>query len=258
MKADFHFSNGGRFISRGRGRHPERIIDSIELIYVLSGRLGIAEEEREYDLREGDFLILRPGLPHRGTAPYPADLSFFWGHFAGSEKKMKKLPTAGHAARPEHCAAYFERLLNESAAGGDAVTCDLLLALLLHEVARPARTGGEERHVELAEAARQFLRIHYAEPVTVASAAAELGCNTAYLGRLFHRRFGQSFASAMHALRLKKAAALLRDSPLSIKEVLFASGFSDPADFRRRFFRTYAMRPSEYRKLHAAMHVNTE
>jgi len=258
MRTDFHFLNGGRFISRGRGKHPERVIDSIELIYVLSGRLGIAEEEREYDLRAGDFLILRPGLKHRGTVPYPADLSFFWGHFTGPEKKAARLPQAGRAARPERCAAYFEQLLNESVSDGDGTTCDLLLALLLHETALTRHDGDTERRPELAEAARNFLRVHFAEPVTVAAAAAELGCNAAYLGRVFRRRFGCSFADMLNRVRLKKAAALLTGSPLSVKETLFACGFSDPAYFRRRFFRQYAMQPSRYRKLHAAMHVNTE
>lgn len=258
MKLDFHFLNGGRFVSRGRGLHPERVIDSIEIIYVLSGRLGIAEEGIVFDLVPGDFLLLRPGRRHVGTMPYPADLSFFWGHFSGPVRKMEALPQTGRVARPEHCALFFEQLLNESAADNDAVSCDLLLALLLHEITMPNRAADHGKHLELAEEAWQYMRLHFAEPVSIASAAAELRCNAAYLGRLFQRNFGQSFADALNDLRLKKAAAMLAGTSCSIKEVLFSCGFSDPAYFRRRFFRKYAMRPSEYRQLHAKIHVNTE
>ena len=73
--------NGGLFVSRGKGTHPTRVIDSHELIFVRSGILELFEEERRFRLGPGEALVLWPGRRHGGAAPYPPDLSFFWIHF---------------------------------------------------------------------------------------------------------------------------------------------------------------------------------
>lgn len=73
--------NGGLFLSAGRGMHPNRIITSYELIFVRSGSLDIAEEDRQYRLGEGDYLILYPRRRHWGLSEYSDNLSFYWFHF---------------------------------------------------------------------------------------------------------------------------------------------------------------------------------
>ena len=45
IQPDFHFQSGGKFISRGKGRHVTRKISNMELIFVISGTLGMFEEE---------------------------------------------------------------------------------------------------------------------------------------------------------------------------------------------------------------------
>ena len=62
LKTDFHFINGGKFISRGSGRHTTRTLDSMELIYVIGGTLDMFEEDVEFHLKTGDFLYLYPFL----------------------------------------------------------------------------------------------------------------------------------------------------------------------------------------------------
>jgi transcriptional regulator GlxA family with amidase domain len=52
----------------------------------------------------------------------------------------------------------------------------------------------------------------------------------------------------MNALRLKRAARLLADSHLSIKEIAPATGFQDANYFARVFRAAYGCSPSEYRR----------
>ena len=73
--------NGGRFISRGRGKHPIRRIDSDELIYVLHGKLEIFEDKQIFAVNAGEWLILKRGRRHGGLSDFGKDLSFFWVHF---------------------------------------------------------------------------------------------------------------------------------------------------------------------------------
>ena len=51
--------NAGRFVSRGRGRHGTRVIDSYELIYVDAGKLEMFEAGRTFRLSAGEWLLLR-------------------------------------------------------------------------------------------------------------------------------------------------------------------------------------------------------
>ena len=60
--------NGGLFISRGRGMHAERVIDSFELIFVRQGSLSMHEDGHEFVVSKGQTLILYPGCTHGGTA----------------------------------------------------------------------------------------------------------------------------------------------------------------------------------------------
>ncbi|MBV8223599.1 MAG: AraC family ligand binding domain-containing protein, partial [Verrucomicrobia bacterium] len=77
----FEPSNGGLFVSPGHGIHPERVIDSYELILVRTGTLVLGEQTTVFTLEQGDTLVLWPARVHRGIAPYAQNTSFYWIHF---------------------------------------------------------------------------------------------------------------------------------------------------------------------------------
>lgn len=61
--------NAGYLVTKGRGRHVERTMDTFEIIYVNSGTLGIFEEDMEYDVEKGrrsscfrDAIMGEPGI----------------------------------------------------------------------------------------------------------------------------------------------------------------------------------------------------
>jgi hypothetical protein len=87
--------NAGLFVSRGKGAHVDRVIDSYELIYVRRGALAMQENAREFFLERGQTLLLWPGRRHKGIRPYPPDLSFYWIHF--------KLPPARRGRMLRNC-----------------------------------------------------------------------------------------------------------------------------------------------------------
>ena len=257
IQPDFHFQSGGKFISRGKGRHVTRKISNMELIFVISGTLGMFEEEQQFTLHSGDFLFLYPERKHGGTIPYPANLTFFWGHFTGDPEKLAVFPQSGHAARADVMGNYFAQLLTEQNIPENQTSCDLLLALLLHETKRSAGAEQNAAH-RLAESAKQFIKLRFADPISTAVIAEELHCNADYLGRIFKQRFQCAITDHLNRVRLHHAAKLLQSGYVSIKEAAYASGFSDMTYFRKRFLREYAMRPAEYRKQRIANHINTE
>ncbi len=257
MAKQIHFLNGGKFISRGRGRHPTRIIDNTELILVISGTLSIYELGKEFQVREGEFLFLYPDRRHGGLADYPKNLSFFWGHFRAGKQQMSPFPQYGRAARPENFSEYFELLLAEQRVRDNERTCNLLLELLLNETRRSSLPPEEEQS-RLAEEAGRIIKLRFSDNISTSDIARELGCNADHLGRVFHHNCGMSVVDALNKARLENCAKLLRSGTGSIKEIAYSCGFNDPAYFRRRFFQYFSLRPSQYRKLHSNIRINTE
>lgn len=78
---------------------------------------------------------------------------------------------------------------------------------------------------------------------------AEVACLSKYhFCRLFKRHLGMTPIQFMLDLRIRHAAALLRDTGLSVTSVAARSGFSDLSCFHKQFKRTYRCTPSVYRK----------
>lgn len=259
--------NAGRFISRGKGRHATRVIDSYELILVIAGTLRMFEAESEFVLQPGDRLLLRPGLRHGGTAAYEPGLSFYWCHYRPrgeiSRRRLEALAGMKDAARPERFSDCFGMLLaeqrgRESGAAGSQRRLDLLGELLLSEAAESGAGRMDDELDPLAERARRYIKLHYEESISTAGLAGELHCHPDYLGRLYRKNFGISVTDEINRIRISAACRALRETGKSVKEIAFEAGFNDLAYFRRRFFRECGLSPARYRAERGGGHVNTE
>lgn len=257
MNKDIKFLNAGKFISRGHGRHPVRIIDSYELIYVIAGTLSIFEEKTAYTLEAGEYLLLYPEKMHGGTLNYPHNLSFFWGHFHAPCNFRDKFPKYGMTARPDRFADYYQLLLSEQNNHSSGMTCNLLMEILLNETLLSTEDNSVKyRH--LTEMAMRILKTRFSEDISTASISGELSCNADYLGRIFKEIYGITIICQLNIFRTANAAKLLKSTARTVKEIGFESGFNDLAYFRRQFFRIYSVTPAQYRKIHSEGHINTE
>ena len=195
--------SAGVFVSPGSGRHPDRVLDSWELIVVERGRLGLAVGETAHDLAAGEWLLLPARVPHRGTAPYPRDLRFLWLHFHPERARhgALALPAHGRLDDLSAIAALARRLIDHQAATPRTpLVEDLLLALVLAEIASappPALDAAQD----LAARAQRIVRARFRDRLSTARVAAALGVSADHLGRCFRRAYG-------HPLTARAAVAL--------------------------------------------------
>ncbi|HZO89456.1 MAG TPA: AraC family transcriptional regulator [Chthonomonadaceae bacterium] len=258
--------NGGLFVSRGQGRHPDRRIASHELIFVRKGILAIQEEERRFEVSAGQSLLLWPKRRHWGTAPFPPDLAFYWVHFTlqgvPSHASPPDLTVSQHVAlsRPDHMTELFRRFLDDQESGAlDANSASLLVMLMLCEVAR-SRSAGDVREsasTRLAGRADAYIRTHFHEPITPSGVAESLGCNANYLSRIFREVYGQTLTEAIQRRRLHFARQLLLDDDRNVDEIARVCGFSEAGYFRRLFKRQEGVTPLAFRRLYSRLHTNT-
>jgi AraC-like DNA-binding protein len=78
--------------------------------------------------------------------------------------------------------------------------------------------------------------------------AAEFRLSPAYLQRLFKHETGICMGEWLSEQRLQRAAYLLSNSYLSIKEITHAVGYEHTSSFIRAFERRFAQAPARYRK----------
>ncbi len=258
--------NAGLFISPGYGRHPERTIDSNELIFVKAGVLGIREGEDSFEVGPGQTLLLRAGLPHGGTAEYSSELQFYWIHFrlrAGLPPEgAMPLPRVSSLRRPERMVELLRIFLDDQESGElSKARADALMELILLETLE-ARSNSSipasDSDSRLAESAENLMRARFRDSGFTASALAEaLKCNPDYLNRVYRRVKGMTLTASLQRLRVNLAAQLLLDGHTNVEEAAAQSGFSERCYMRRVFKKLKGMPPKDYRMLHLKMHINT-
>ena len=97
------------------------------------------------------------------------------------------------------------------------------------------------------EQAKEYIKDHYAEPLTLIQVAKFVSVNPVYLSSRFAKYCGQNFLEYLTHYRINKAEELLTHSILQIQEVATKVGYTDIAYFSRVFRRETGFTPSNYR-----------
>jgi AraC-like DNA-binding protein len=91
----------------------------------------------------------------------------------------------------------------------------------------------------------------------ISDLATRLHVSPAQLQRLFKRETGTRIGEWLIAQKLQKAAYLLANSYLSVKEIARSAGYEHVSSFIRAFGRRYALTPKRYRERAEATDVDS-
>ncbi len=257
--------NAGLFVMTQEGRHPKRIIDSFELIFVISGVLKIGEEGQDFAVGKNQYLILWPKRWHYGIADYERGLNFYWLHFVVEDiqktngNSVLNIPRFGTVPHPESLIELFRRFLDEQESGCNfTVEKDLLALLLLCEAGRPMLYSEEIGQATiLVERVRTYIITHLDKPLSRSVIARRLSCNPDYLGRVVQKICHKCITTLINDFRIKRATQLLVEGNSSVEEISDICGYADVRYFRCQFKKRKGMTPTQYRKLFTKTHVNT-
>ena len=72
--------------------------------------------------------------------------------------------------------------------------------------------------------------------------------NSAYLGQLFHKKYGCSFKDYLNNYRIEKAVSLLLTTDMKTYEIAEAVGYKDVDYFVNKFITVKGCTPVRYRK----------
>ncbi len=100
----------------------------------------------------------------------------------------------------------------------------------------------------------RYIEDHFATNLTVGEVAHACSLSTKHLCRLLKQHTGSTFTWLLAETRIRNAEVLLANPNLTIADISYSVGYSDPSYFSRVFRRLRGVSPLDFRnQLHAAM-----
>jgi AraC-like DNA-binding protein len=226
--------------------------------FVVEGRGELSLGGKTFALGPGVAFGYGPGRGHRiWTDPKDPMVKYFVDFAGRRARSFFQGSPCAHApvqvSDPIRIRDVYDEL-EHSARGGSAKSvpiCNVLLQLLALRLAElgVARTTVHGRAIESYHRCRDLIDARAMALDSLQEIARACHMDPAYLCRLF-RRFGNT--TPYHYLqrrRMNRAAALLQDTNLMIKQVADQLGFADAFHFSRSFKRVHGMSPSRFAAL---------
>lgn len=222
-----------------------------ELVYVLSGTVGITAGDRVFILNSGQYLIHPPNEFHRiwsekGTEPHVLNLSF---HASCMPE------TLGRVFAPS--LKLQEEFLDISMEVRDSLRCSDLNRLneqrlrMEHWLLVAMRTASEMGAIQSSGALRyaeivSVLHKHLDEQLSASDIAKLCSMSLSNLKKIFTKYAGMGVSRYFTEMKMRIAAEMLRNGE-RVGEVALALGYSDQNYFSTVFRRIMGEPPGKYR-----------
>jgi len=252
---------GAGYFPKASGHLRRRLagIDEAILIYCVKGGGWYELGGQLRTLREGDLLVLPPGVPHSYGAHTSNPWTIHWVHAVGAHlpEYLNELGVSVQAPVLQlgddlqvillfsEVVKCLERRLDYLNLLHASHALAHLLALLVRH--RHERQPACSDAVQKVAQSIIYMSEHLDHPLRVTELAALASLSPAHFAALFGEQTGCSPRDYLHLLRMHRACQLLRDTPLPIKDIAPRLGYQDPFHFSRQFKAFQGVSPSEYR-----------
>jgi len=246
--------------------------DHLELALILSGEGKYRFEDGIISVREGDMLIINPGVKHQALAcpeaETPATEFFTAGtdfQIPGCQENSLPVPEGGHVL---HTAGELRQRLFKMYSAMEAEKAVYrpgryfmlkayliqMILLVIREQSEPVeRTGGcafeSVNRKYVVEKMVNYLEDHYNEKISLDQIAENMYLSPFYISKIFKSETGDTPIHHLINIRLEKARELLAGGyEGSIQEVAASVGYDDAYHFSKLFKKRYGISPSQARK----------
>jgi AraC-like DNA-binding protein len=263
-------------VSRVRSHTASRVTwhshEGFELVFLVDGATAYEFAGRTtVDLRGGHFLVVPPGLVHRGLQDVRSPSTICglalkasppcaWKGTTFTAADVRRLRTAlENASRKVHpfnpALRWLVRRLMEETASYPAnpqraeagIALRALICAVLVEAMRQMLMPVTVPK-QFVAAAVAYLRQHLHEPVGMADLVRHVGFSRARMFDMFKAQTGLTPHDYLQRMRIEKAQEQLRQTKLSVTEIGMAVGFSSGQYFSTVFARYSGVSPTGFRK----------
>ncbi len=250
----------------------------VKIMYVLNGTFLLnTKHDKTIQLKAGNFVVVPPELEQSVFSHHDEDMvvniflrastlerafsslllesrelsGFFWKVLYGKDESSIIWFQNG----PDPCLDRFvldmyDEVENPQKGGNfflvSYVMAFLAYALYHHQDRMTSIRDTQLRHDKF-PAIIQYIRGNYST-ITLPALAEHFQKSEEYLSRYIRQETGYTLTHLLREFRIKKAATMLRDSELSIEEIMFEVGYTDASYFYKVFKEHFHMTPHQYRK----------
>lgn len=280
LSQHFFFQNKDIFISKHSryAAYPEHTHQFLEINYVYKGRCRQQINGQEFELKEGDILLMDVESRHSIEALRDEDIliNILFQNKDVSINWLKQLQgensllyqfllsdSSQHFKRDNFLLLHTEENSPVRQIVTEMMTEYFLpqefsqqmlkhyLPLFFYQLARllPTLEKTVDLHLEESTYA-QILKIIDREYATISltNLAKRLSFNKNYLSNLIKAESGQTFTQLVNQRKLMKAQLLLRTTQLPIQEIALSVGFSNKTYFYEKYKETFSHGPKEERQ----------
>lgn len=239
--------------------------NSIEILFVLSGTMTAAVEDRTWQLQEDDILLINPHHIHETHSEdcslivvqirlgefnldwaIPENIQFDCNSATGKNNKDRYYMLKHHIVT----------LLKNNSAGSDFsqlsnYTCalELIRELCTHfEMQSPLPAPHSIKYLNRLKSILDYMNQNYRESITLGDMARREFLTPTYLSAFFEKTMGTTLTAYLNNIRLSHALQALLETDHSMEKIAEDNGFANARSFATAFQRAYGCRPSQYRK----------
>lgn len=254
------------FINVLKYRSPHIHLD-YEMGIVLDGQLIIRVNEAEYTLEQGDLLCLNPCEIHELEAVDQVTLlllqinpSYFRNIYPAMQniiftKEYIKANTDNNLYISLKNGMYNFARTYMSKEDKYELKCAGILNFMFYDILNlfPHQSISSEMRTSARNKADRIRRIadylekNYQDKVRLEDLANLENITVTHMSHFFTENFHMTFQDYLTKLRCEKARSLLLTTDLSLFDISFSCGFSDPKYLNKGFIKQYNCSPREYR-----------
>ncbi len=253
--------------------YPPHWHTPFEVIMPVKNGYTVVVGEQHYELREGDILLICPGIVHELFAPESGERIIFQPSL--SQIQIRELDLLISLLRPAvlitkeefpdfHPVAQKQMLeIKEEYFLCEPYYETAIYSRFMHILVDIGRLHGALKHpVSDASNSRQkdyldkflyitnYINEHFAENLSLEQVADLAGFSKYHFTRLFKQYTDTSFYKYLNQKRIDYAKTLLLDPDLSVIDVALQCGFSSLSAFLRMFKQLNKCTPTEFRNMY--------
>jgi xylan 1,4-beta-xylosidase len=242
--------------------------DSIEIIFVLKGRVNVSVNDKWFELNEKDVFLINANDIH--SIQYQEDnlLLAIQVPILELKENIKDVETYIFSCKSflydDHHQEEFNELrallaqmmwvVNKESEGYELQIQSLYFQLIyllmknFKEEEKQENKISSQKHIERLLRITNYVKDNFRQPITLNELSQNEFLSVHYLSKFIQKHLGMPFSKYVDSIRLDHAVKDIVFTDIPLTQIALDNGFSSVKAFNRAFKEFYQQTPSEYRK----------
>ncbi|MBZ9685403.1 helix-turn-helix domain-containing protein [Clostridium estertheticum] len=247
---------------------PNHWHESLELLFILSGKVNIVIDGIKYELNEEDVIVINSNEIHALTSQednmilaLQIPIEYIKNHYDNFTDISFNCKSFMYQHEDQYRFNVIKNMLAEmmwiynKAEDGFELKLQSLLFELVYNLFKKFKVIKDEKqnkssnkYLERLSRIISYVGENYKKKISLNTLAKQEYLSVFYLSKFFQKYMGMNFSTYINSIRLQHAAKDLVYADMSISQIALDNGFSNEKSFLNTFKEGYGDTPSQYRK----------